>query len=101
MIKPYRGYIRAVIRDYPRLAKSAKLSRSERKRRDAVAAALVDLAPLPDAPERLRVIDLVYFDGRYNIAGAAMKCHVSERTAERWQAQFVRSVAVKLGLDDE
>ncbi len=43
--------------------------------------------------ERLEFIDLVYRRRRYNIPGAAMRLHISERVAQSWNREFVYAVA--------
>lgn len=50
------------------------------------------------AVHRLKMIQLVYFDKKYTIAGAAMRipCHVN--TAGHWHCDFIRLVAENLEL---
>lgn len=37
---------------------------------------------------RNEIIRLIYFTRTHNLHGAAAKCHVSFRTAQRWQREF-------------
>ena len=74
------------------------LPEREQRWHDAVAKALRKTKRLPDGNLRCRLIELTYFDGRYNFQGAAMKLHVSYRTILRWHRDFVYLVAGFLDL---
>ena len=47
---------------------------------------------------RNEIIRLVYFRQSHNLHGAAQKCFVSFRTAQRWQRDFFDIVERELGL---
>ena len=47
---------------------------------------------------RNEIIRLVYFRQSHNMHGAARKCYVSFRTAQRWQRDFFDIVERELGL---
>jgi hypothetical protein len=47
---------------------------------------------------RNEIIRLVYFRQSHNLHGAAQKCFVSFRTAQRWQRDFFDIVEKELGL---
>ena len=47
---------------------------------------------------RNEIIRLVYFRQSHNLHGAAQKCYVSFRTAQRWQRDFFDIVERELGL---
>ena len=49
---------------------------------------------------RLAIIDCVFFRGSHTLTGAAVKCHVSTRTARRYHTEFIRLVASYYGLMD-
>lgn len=49
---------------------------------------------------RLALIDMVYWKGTTNIAGAALRLFVDERTAKRYHGDFVRLVGFSYGLED-
>lgn len=114
------AYVRRAIRDQPRKdrllrdmqqtagpggerpterAAMTALSRREQREYDAVNRAVGETKRLPDGRWRVRMIRLMYLGGRkYTLPGAAMQCHISERTAQRWHAEFVRLVASHMGL---
>ncbi len=48
--------------------------------------------------ERVRMIELVYWEKRCTLAAAAMRLHIGERTAQRWNREFVYLVAKEFGL---
>jgi len=58
----------------------------------AVELAIKQIQALPDGYDRLRFIELVFWK-RHTVAGAAIKIPCSERTAQRWHADFIRRVA--------
>ena len=47
---------------------------------------------------RNEIIRLIYFRQSHNLNGAAQKCFVSFRTAQRWQREFFDIVERELGL---
>lgn len=51
-----------------------------------------------DYKPRLKIIDLVYFQGTHTIAGAALKVGCHENTAGKYSADFIRLVAEELDL---
>lgn len=75
------------------------MKKQEAKEFLGVRYAIEDLLTLPDGMERFNVLDRVFWaDNKLTIAGSAMVNHVSERTAERWHNEFIRLVALKMGL---
>ena len=89
------GYVRRVVRDYPRMCPS---NETERREQAAVEAALAETAALPDGAERVELVRLVFFTMDCTVDGAALRLHLSYTTARQWQAAFVRRVAAHLGL---
>lgn len=74
----------------------------EQREHDAVEDAIRRTMLRADGKERLRVIELVHWKGSHTLTGAAMKLHVSERTAVYWQRDFFLLVAKACGfVDDE
>lgn len=66
---------------------------------EAVAKAVELTALKPGGPEKMELIRLMYWARcPKTIYGAADELHISTRTAQRWHAQFVRTVAVCHGL---
>ena len=50
--------------------------------------------------ERIRLIEIVFWQKTHTLMGAAQVCHVSERSARRWHTEFIRLVAKNYGLLD-
>lgn len=75
-----------------------ELNPQRQREYEAVRKAIRKTGTLPDGKHRNDLIRLVYFRKRYNLRGAAWACHVSERTAQRWNGEFIRMVADYLGL---
>lgn len=66
---------------------------------DAVCRAVSVTERMPDGQLRVRLIRTMYWGTRrYTLPGAAMVCHVSERTAQRWHGEFIRLAASYLGI---
>lgn len=135
MSKPrYRwwGYVKAVIRAYPALAKvmqepiytattarySAQPSQGGSGRSlecavikrltgrdveeyEAVSAAIQATERLPNGAARLKIIDLVYWQGTHTLAGAGYQVGYSYRRARDLHQQFVCTVAENLGLKEK
>ena len=77
------------------------LKRQWQREYDGVRLAVKETGELPDGQDRLSLIGTVYWKGTHTIQGAAMQCHVSERTALRWHGDFIRLTAVRMGLLDQ
>ncbi len=86
------GYVKALIRaaGNPRSRKYGYLSEAE-------IAAFQSVWESTDQ-ERQRLIAMVLIRQSHTIPGAALKLHISERTAQRWHAEFICAVAQRLGL---
>ena len=67
---------------------------------DAVRKAIEKTKQMRTGRERLAVVEIVLMKGTHNIAGAAMKIHVSQVTANRYHSDFVRLVGFCYGLED-
>lgn len=80
-------YVRAVIRDYPKMA-------PERDQREMRAVERM-LESCND--EHRRFIEVYYWRGN-RIETAAYLSHIGEATARRWNGEIVRSVARELKL---
>ena len=68
---------------------------------DAMESALRLTRSLRDGAEREHFIDLVFWRQTHTLSGAAMRVHVSERTAQRWHAEFIKCVAGFYGFEIE
>ena len=58
----------------------------------AVAAAIAETERRKDGAERLRLVQMVLLEGCCTLEGAALAIPCSERTAQRWHADFIRAV---------
>lgn len=81
---PWWGYVKNILRRYPNTPE-----------REAVDATIEEYQ---QNPERLQVIDMVYFRKSHDMYGAAAACHVSYGAAKEWHGEFLRCVAQHLGL---
>ena len=86
------GYVKALIRaaGNPRSRKYGYLSEAE-------IAAFQSVWESTDQ-ERQKLATMVLIRQSHTIPGAALKLHISERTAQRWHAEFICAVAQRLGL---
>lgn len=73
----------------------------QQKQFESVEAALRLTRSFKDGGDRIKLIDLIFWRQTHDIAGAAMKIPVSERTAQRWHADFIKCVAGFYGLELE
>lgn len=81
---PWWGYIRQVLYRYPDV---------ESFEQDAVRAATEATKCMPDGENRMKVVELVYFQKTHKLAGAAMQVPCGYATAKRWQQDYIREVA--------
>lgn len=63
---------------------------------DSVNKAISRISKMQDGTSRIAFIAMVYKNKTHTIAGAGMKLHISERTAERWSRNFIYTVAEEL-----
>lgn len=75
-----------------------RLTDKEQRRYDAVRAAISETERMKHGHQRMELIDRVYWKRSHTLYGAAMCALVSERTAKRWSAEFVRTVEKYLDL---
>lgn len=47
---------------------------------------------------RVKLVDMVYFQQSHTLYGAAMALHISERTAKRYNGDFLRAIGVAYGF---
>ena len=107
MSKPrYRwwGYVRTMIRDYPKLKAAPALTHDDRTVLEAVKNASGIIDGTDNGPEKLKLIHLMYWVPRPMPGkSAALHLNIAEITAKRWHGEFVRQVARSYGftLDDD
>lgn len=94
------GYVKGMIRRYPRLAKQDNLTGIERREWEAVTKAIAITAQQVAGEERLKLVDLIFWRRSHTLPGAAMELHCSERTAQRWHTDFIYTTARAFGLLD-
>lgn len=94
------AYLREILHNYPEiLAKpESQWTRNEARRVQIVRQSLDAVDSMPDSRSRRRLIDLTYFSHRYTLGGAALQLPVSERTAQRWNAQLMCLMAELMDL---
>ncbi len=95
-------YAKRIIRSYPALERKRKvedtLTAKEQRRYDAVHAAIEETERMPTGTQRLALVDLVYWKRSHTLFGAAMRIPISDRTAQKWNAQFIRMTEKYLDL---
>ncbi len=110
------SYVKGMIRNYPALkvqcqtnsqeannsvpVEKKHLPKIKQKEYQAVNAAIEDTLKYNDGAERMKVIQYVFWNSNYTLAGAALRAHCSERTAQEWHRIFIRTVAKNYGLLD-
>lgn len=91
------GFIKTLLRRYPEQLES-DFSVMSASAIAAIDQTLAETGSLPDGAERIELINLLYFKNIYTLEGAALKLHVSERTAQYWNSQFIYRVAWHMGF---
>lgn len=76
-----------------------ELSPTNQREYDAVRRALLTTERSKNGVDRVRLVQLVFWNG-YTISEAALKLHRGERTAREWHRSFIRLVAKFYGLLD-
>lgn len=71
---------------------------TEQRELDAVEAAIQVTRAMKDGALRLELIRLVFWKRTHTLEGAAMKLHISYRSAQRKTCQFIWLVGEKMGL---
>ena len=71
---------------------------TKQKEFEAVQEAIKATLRMYGGAERLKLIDLVFWQRSHTIDGAAMAINISERTARRWHTTFIYLTAEKYGL---
>ncbi len=93
------GYVKAIIRRYPRL-KDVEVSGNAFREKEAVKLSVEQTEAMENGETRLSIIDMVFWKQTHTLAGAAMAIPCSERTARRWHTEFIKTVAKNYGLLD-
>lgn len=93
--KRWWGYVRRVLYDYPKMRPATE---TEQREKAAVESALEELSRSPEGAETGKLVAAVFFTRTHTLTGAAMREHMSYRTARRRQNDFIRLVGKNLGL---
>lgn len=98
--KEAREYIKKVLQAYPDICKKPpdQRTRNERRRVDSVQQLLEMTDFTKHAAHKRKLIELVYFRQSHTLAGAAMQIPVGERTAQKWNAQVIETLAQIMDL---
>lgn len=78
-----------------------ELTPDEKRKLDAVNGAIETTGRYRNGDLRLQIIGMVYWKRSHSLEGAAMRCHVSERTAYSWHNDFVALVDAYYRRRDE
>ena len=89
--KRWWGYVRQVLYAFPDIKPT---NVTEQREKAAVEAALNEL----EDPQTETLINAVFFAQTHTLTGAAMRSHMSYRTARRRQNDFIRLVGKNMGL---
>lgn len=68
---------------------------------EAVRMAIRDTERMENGRDRLKVVDWVHWQQSLTISGAALRIPCGYKTAQRWQADFIKRVAAYLGFFDD
>lgn len=75
-----------------------RLSHRDTAEYEAVRAAIRDTAKLPNGEARLKIIELVYWERSHTLGGAGYAVGYAERQTRKFHGEFIRAVALHLGL---
>lgn len=75
-----------------------KLDGQDMEEYEAVSAAIRETERLPNGAARLKIIDLVYWQGTHTLAGAGLQVGYGERQTRKFNGEFIRLVAQNLNL---
>ena len=87
------GYMKYIVRMYG----SVKDPETDMERREleAVHRAVDETLRRYSGKTRIELVELVYWRQSHTLTGAALKLHLSERTAKRWNGEFIKCVAAE------
>ncbi len=89
-----RSYLVNILQSYPYiLAKPEQMrTKNEQRRADSVQHTLDHIRQTRDGADKLRLAELLYFRGQYNLPGAARALYVSERVLYKWNDEILRTL---------
>lgn len=71
----------------------------KQKELESVENAIKATRSLSGGENRIKLIDIVFWQRTHTLTGAAAKCYISERTARRWHTDFIKTVAKFYGFE--
>ena len=75
-----------------------ELPKVNQRELEAVLAAIRYIEGLHSGKERMEIVKLYYWQRSHTLFGAANAIHISEKTALRWNRDFIMRVAENFGL---
>ncbi len=89
-----RAYIQEVLRDYPKICAKPpeKRTRNEQRRVEIVKSVLEMIERMPEAGNKRKIVEMVYFKKSHTLHGGALEIPVGSRTVDRWNAQIMSAV---------
>lgn len=94
------GYVKGMIKRYPALEKINPVGTYARELA-AVRQAVETTAEMSGGADRLKIVDMVFWQRTHTLAGAAVEIPCSYMTARRYHNDFIKKVAKNFGLMDE
>lgn len=64
----------------------------------AIRKSLAEIKQGRDGEDKVKLIEMVYFKKSHSVDGAALVLHVSERTAHRWNSEFIYILGKRMGF---
>ena len=77
-----------------------ELPKVNQRELEAVRTAIRYIEGLPSGKERMEIVKLYYWQRSHTLFGAANAIHISEKTALRWNRDFIMRVAENFGLSE-
>lgn len=90
----WRKQARKALREYP--AAKRRNGKEDLPVLIAVERALTMQGVYPNAAERRRMVEMVYFRRTHTMNGAALECHYSRETVQKWNVEILSAVYVGL-----
>ena len=98
----WREYVDKIIQSYPdleqKVAGGGELTEKEKRRFDALRATLAEMEGMVSGDQRMRLIQMAYWEPLHTLYDAAGLVGVSSKEGIRWNREFIQLVAEKLDL---
>ncbi len=91
-------YVKAVLREYGEYKNNPEKCRLKPFQIEAVEKTLEEVKAMSNPDERLKMIELVFWERSHTLQGAALKVYVSYETAVLWHKKIVERLGVNLGI---